>query len=134
MFKAPVLNVLPYIGLPFRLNGRTFTGIDCYGLVLLFYDLEFGIPLKDFTYFNAETMAKAFESASSTSDWVEVKEHRPGDVVVLRSGPWPCHCGIVIDGNRFLHAHDGACSSLARLDSGMWKCRITGYYRHAKRQ
>lgn len=82
-----------YIGIPYKLGGRTTAGIDCYGLVKLVYERERGIVLPDW-------------SVDETIDWDEdrgmwVEMHTPTELCIVRtrrSGNMPDHFGIVTQG------------------------------------
>lgn len=39
-----------FLGIPFKHLGRSFKGVDCYGLMLLYYKELFNIELKDWWY------------------------------------------------------------------------------------
>ena len=44
-----MINFSKYINLPYKNLGRSFDGVDCYGLIWLIYKGELGIELPDFT-------------------------------------------------------------------------------------
>lgn len=119
-----------YVGLPFKDGGRGFDGVDCYGLVCIFYANELGIELRSF--------AEAYESASQQettarlvssglSSWTETAP-TPGAVSLIRRGRALSHVGIVAPNRRMLHIEkrDGL-SVMAPITDSLSK-RIEGYF------
>lgn len=45
-----MINTRKYVGIPWKHLGRTWEGIDCYGLAQLIYKEELGITLPDYYY------------------------------------------------------------------------------------
>lgn len=128
-----------YIGLPFQPFGRDRNGVDCWGLVRLFYAEQLGIDLPDLlgTYGGVEVRdrvrnAEVMQDTASAS-WVLVPKgsERPNDVIVIKYGGFPVHVGIVLKDSQFIHAEEGVGSILQRYDSISIKNRIHGFYRHA---
>jgi cell wall-associated NlpC family hydrolase len=128
-----------YVGLPYRAQGRTRLGCDCYGLVRLVYAEVFGVPLPSY--------AAAYDLEQGRAGWPAVADtitlglaqwhavDRPavqiGDGVVFRIAGQPMHMGIIAGTGpvRVLHIEHGINAVLEPLDSTMWNRRILGFYR-----
>lgn len=128
-----------YVGLPYADRGRDEqTGLDCWGLVRLFYLEQFGIDLPSHTerYESSEARSQTAELVAHETSraWRSVSVPRYGDVVALSTLGRPFHVGVVLDGSRFLHTlnpEQGAVIDTLRSPS--WAKRIEGYYRHTRR-
>ena len=70
--------------------------------------------------------------AAAIADWQILREPEIGCAVAIRIGPWVSHIGMVIEGNRFIHANEKTGVTVARLDDVMWVKRIVGFYRYAR--
>ena len=121
------------IGIPYRSKGRDLLGADCWGLLRLFYLNEMGVllPTYDEHYtdaFDKESTSGAIESFSQ--DWAKVDIPKYGDAIKLRLMGHPCHVGVYLGNNEFLHTQTGHDSCIDRLDGVKWKNRIEGFYRH----
>lgn len=105
-----------YLTIPYKWDGRDWTGCDCYGLIMLFFKEEFGITLHDFYRGNYEDYISGNYSMieSSHVDWEEIElyELKLGDVVILYGrGGSPSHCGVMIDDSRMMHScNEHGCS------------------------
>jgi cell wall-associated NlpC family hydrolase len=122
-------------GVPFRDKGRDFHGWDCWGLVVRAYRECFGVELPDYSHISALSSQEAGEFiAVQKKTWIEVEAHqgRPGDVIVLRHGSWPCHVGLVVKAGLMLHVDMDIDTCVEPYDSGPWKNRVIGIYRHAE--
>lgn len=125
-----------YIGLPFLPDGRTKAGLDCWGLVQLVYREQKGIELPSYSgIYTADTVEKLREIAEimemESVKWPRVDIPQDFDVVRLRfSGRLAFHVGVVV-GKDFLHITQGIQSTVERLNSPVWKQKITGFYRYA---
>jgi len=124
-----------YIGIPFKDHGRDFDGCDCWGLVRLIYQNEYGIFLP--RYDTAYTTTKDRISVSNfalreAQNWIEVSDKKEGDVILFRVLGLPLHVGLVIDKHYMIHILKGIDSSIEKFESPIWKKRILGVYRHAK--
>ncbi len=122
------------IGVPFKDQGRDFSGWDCYGPILLAYRECYGIELPDYQHISAMNSKEAGELFEAhRQSWVEVPERqeRPGDVIWLRHGSWACHVGLIVKAGLMVHCDMGVGTCVEPYTSGPWKTRVMGIFRHA---
>lgn len=135
-----------YVGLRYLAGGRDVegdvsgasgaSGVDCWGLVRLVYDREFGIKLPGHDGVNRDTTSDedlADYAAAQMEDWERVRSPEPGDMVRLRIKGNPMHVGIVTAPGDFLHVRAGNDSVVDRYRSRLWADRIDGFYRYTPR-
>lgn len=122
-----------YIGLPYAANGRDESGIDCWGLVRLFYKQEYSIELPSYT----EEYAGAYDTRILgmmdlyKNNWAQVSQPEVGSVIVFNILGEPFHVGIYIGEGKFIHARDGMDSVVDSVASPRWVKRIEGYYKYS---
>lgn len=127
-----------YIGIPYRDKGRTREdGLDCWGLVRLFYLQEFGIVLPSYTedYLSAKEakeIAQLINREKGSWSPVSLGEERFGDVVILRIIGYPTHVGVVWRPGLMLHTLEKINSVLEPYSSSLWRRRITSIIRHER--
>lgn len=128
------MNLEKYLAIPYKLNGRSFEGTDCYGLVTLWFRNELGIelidPIRDLAAFNDLKDRDTFISRIGT-DWATVKyrDIKPNDgVLICNNSTTPNHAGIVLTQNTFLQMLEGPGCHVAKIDR--WLPRIYRFYRH----
>lgn len=98
-----------YTQLPFKARGRDESGVDCWGLVALFYKREFGVILETYQGIDPTsqfTVAKLIEIGREL--WEPVDTPRTGDVVTM-----------VSRGLRSLVSHLGVIVPLSRSVTGV---------------
>lgn len=126
--------VKKYVGIPFVSNGRTMEGCDCYGLVRLVLQNEYGIALPEFS--------DNYDDANNVRETVLLfSKHRP--VILAEKLPCPqekalviitehgvaAHIGIVAGGGCILHTgYKTGCICQRETHPGI-RSRIEGYYR-----
>lgn len=127
------MNYDKYVGIPYLVNGRDYSGIDCWGLVCLYYRDELGIELPSYqeAYENpAETRVEKAISLYKNS-WNSTTTPDVGDVVLFNIYGEPRHIGIYVGNNMFLHSRDNKDSVIESLASPRWASRIEGIYKYA---
>jgi cell wall-associated NlpC family hydrolase len=116
-----------YLGLPFKDKGRDLTGLDCYGLASLIYK-EVGIEvidLNDYFQLKRQLLENYYKQ------WEKVSKPAFLDIVFFLNGRGHIeHCGIMLDGLRFIHSVKGIGVVITKL--GFWKETVEGFYRHKR--
>lgn len=83
-----------WLGVPYKLGGNDFTGIDCSGLVLSIYRDVYKIKLPRTT-----------KEQALIGTLVDTTQLRTGDLIFFNtSGKGVSHVGIYLGQNQFLHA------------------------------
>jgi probable lipoprotein NlpC len=124
-----------FIEIPFKPDGRDRNGCDCWGLVCLVYREKLGIELPEYKgVFEAQTIAQ-LKNVSRVMErekesWVRVEKPHEFDVVMIRSGAYAWHVGIVIDRRRMLHVMSGINSTVEEYTGMDWKNRIEEFRRY----
>lgn len=120
-----------YIGLPYLANGRTEAGLDCWGLVRLFYRDELGIDLPSYTtnYSGADDPAiMELMSEYKDTNWKKQTTFKVGDVCVFNIYGEPCHVGVYVGDSKFMHSRENRDVVIESLDSPKWSKRLEGCY------
>ena len=123
--------MLEFVGIPYLDRGRDRAGVDCWGLVRLFFAGR-GIALPDYLsdYGTADDrVGVAIAIGPHSTGWQRVDAPRYGDCVLFNIAGAPCHIGIVLERGRFLHSMRGRNSCVEDLDAIQWARRIEGFYR-----
>ena len=123
-----------YLDLQWKERGRSWEeGVDCWGLVLLFYEKELGFKVED----HLDAYTKVIDPQIDTrinreihSVWSKVDEPRTGDVVLGLYGKRAMHTGVYVSPNLVLHIERNNSPVFEDLDGIEWKHRLLGYYRH----
>jgi len=124
-----------FVGLPFKEKGRTFEGVDCWGLLRLFYKEIFNIVLPSYhenyqTAFDEKEISQLINNKKT--DWypVQYNDINFGDGVLLRLKGEPMHIGIVLRKNKMLHVTEKTNSVVENYSGLIWRKRIIGFFRH----
>jgi cell wall-associated NlpC family hydrolase len=124
-----------YVGIPFVELGRSRAGLDCWGLVRLVLEREFGIQgLPDYTERYTSTRDRAIAAVYAEDlprHWQQVTSPVAGDIAVFRVGGQPMHVGLVLARGWMLSVERGVDSAIERIEGSHWKGRLEGYYRYA---
>ena len=121
-----------YIGIPYRDRGRDVkTGLDCWGLCRYVskdhYHQELPKLLYEYETANdAKEMEKAFQA--SVKNFVRVDHPDSGNIVCIAIYGVPCHVGVYVGNNKFIHTLAGSNSIMESLKAKIWEKRIEGFY------
>lgn len=109
------------------LVGISHDELDCYELVVEFYKRVFKRQLNILYQIRpSHDQAKSlFEQQKS--EFINVTTPKFGDIIVIRHALLPCHIGIYLTKDLFLHTKQSTGSCIERIS--LWKNRIEGYYR-----
>lgn len=102
-------------GTPYILGGSGIGGIDCSSFTQIVFDDYFGIKLP------RNTRQQLQEGSS-----VRRNHMRPGDLVFFKTGRNLLHVGIVMEGDRFLHASVSSGVVISRLSQRYWSTKYLG--------
>jgi len=126
--------VVQYIGIPFLSGGRDKNGCDCYGLVRLVLQEQFGyqLPLLSGMYKNANDCREIRELFSEHIPLLageRIDHPEPGSVAIIRFRGVPVHVGIFVSDDTLLHVLDGINAHMLKRDSPNLRGGIEGIYR-----
>lgn len=124
-----------YIAIPYKSKGRDISGLDCYGLVRLVLDEQFGVKLPSFDdkYDNEKDIRVQEIIAQQKEGWIQLDKPEIGSVVLFKVLGHEQHVGIVISDSKFLHIREGKDSVVDSLNSTTWKKRIVGYFKYKEK-
>lgn len=120
-----------YIGIPYQENGRDENGIDCWGLVLLFYKQEFNIELPnlDSEYISSyDSHVPQLVNNYKKDNWTKTNTPKLGDICLFNILGEPTHVGIYLENSKFLHAREGHSSVIESIKKPVWNTRLEGIY------
>lgn len=128
---------MSFVGIPFVDGGRDTAGVDCWGLVRLFY-AEHGVDLASYAEISARELlavARAVLTGSATEPWqLATEPYRKLDVVVMKrlseAGRAPVHVGVMIDARRMLHVTEAVASHIVRLGDPRLPFKVLAVHRH----
>lgn len=130
-----MLNVSPYMHLPFAERGRDHAGVDCYGLHYLICHEQLNLAVPSYAERYATTKdtdeIAAIINRERLSMWQSVtpEEVQAGDLVILRIVGRPWHCGTMLSKTKFLHIEEGANVCREDITSTRWARRVEGFFR-----
>lgn len=121
-----------FIGVPFTDDEPSFNGANCYGLVALFYKVQFNIEIPKLDIKNDQSNRVFATFLKEISEhWRKIEDLEFGDVIAMaHDAKHPKivqHFGVYIGEGRVLHTLNIVNSHVAKLDS--LASIIKGYYR-----
>lgn len=128
------LQVDKYIGIPYEVNGRSLSSIDCYGLVHLIYKEELGIDLPSFVEDGIDANRTQELIAQYKEGWEQTDSPKAGDVVIFKILGVDAHIALAISSTHFIHARQGQNSAIESFDNPRWKTRFVGSYKYSPKK
>jgi cell wall-associated NlpC family hydrolase len=120
-----------YLGVPYKHQGRSMQGLDCYGLIIAIY-ADLGIKLFDIEEEYTDDWAfkgKNYFLENAYKDWEKVNKARLLDVVTFKNSKGIMnHAGVMLDDNRFINSCKAGIV-VYRLSDEVWRKRFYGFYR-----
>lgn len=121
-----------YLGVPFKHEGRSLDGLDCYGLLVMVYR-DMGIELVDMEHYDSDWSRRGsnFFIENYHLQWEQVITPRLFDVVLFKDCKGLAnHLGIVLTRYRFIHSLIHAGTAVNNLNDRNWMPRVQGFYRY----
>lgn len=103
-----------FIGIPWKVGGRDFNGVDCGGLCMLAAEHLFGVTIPDLWSYDVNYLkvtGQVLQDLPSLATRVEAPED--SDVVALQLSTGYVHYGLCVAG-RMLHISEDTKSRLSR--------------------
>lgn len=129
--QALVDSARALLGVPFRHEGRSPTGVDCYGLLIVVGRAN-GLDVPIETGYGLRPSGRHMrDQLRAYCDPIGLAEAQPGDILHLKWGREPQHLAIVsdVDPLRILHA-DGIIGRVVEHGlTGDWRESVRGAYR-----
>lgn len=118
--------------IPYRLNGRTEAGADCWGLACLaalwLFDLRLPEFPEDFLREDDGRLRETFRDAVARGDWQMLAGPVAGAVVVFTVFGEPWHCGLMLDHRHFIHSLSSHGAAVGDLQAVGFRNRVDGFY------
>lgn len=122
-----------YLGIPFKHQGRTLDGLDCWGLIKLVYaDLGFNLwdPVQDYGEHWYSSNNHFIENYHR--EWIQVQESSFLDGILFHDGFGRInHAGLYLSGGKFIHCCKAGVV-IGKLSDPVWKAKFAGFYRFRK--
>lgn len=120
------------IGTPFRHRGRTATGLDCIGLLVVALHAAGRVPVDRRTYGRQPDRDRLRETVREHFG-PPVSDMRPGDIVLMRWSDRPQHVAIVGDyahgGLSLIHSDNAFGAVTEHRYAAPWAARVLEIYR-----
>lgn len=132
--RVVACDITKYLGIPYKHKGDDKAGVNCYGLIRLFYKQEFNIDLFDYRYDeNWDKKGFNYIQEKYRSQWQKIDKPESYCAIGFRLPGHKIehHLGIILpDLNNFLHSPLNQSSRIESLTHPTWGKAVTGYYRH----
>lgn len=128
----PEIDIAKYLGIPYLHGGRDRNGLDCYGLVLMFYAQNHGVDLPDYTYVqNWDAKGFNYIEEEHWKRFERIDRPEKYGVVTFRGfgSEIEKHIGIMIDDISFMHVpvNGGVC--VEKRTHRVWSRQLGSFYR-----
>lgn len=119
-----------FLGIPFLHGGRDRSGLDCLGLIHLFYrEFDIRVPEGDGQPYSEEWAQedpdRYLRGIMTLGSECPIDDLRPLDLVYFRVGRTIAHAGVMVSGTHFIHVLKGLGVAITPLAS-RWRRRLAG--------
>jgi len=126
------------IGIPYKERGRDKSGLDCFGLVVLFYKEILGIDLPDYTGYSGKwykegrrVLTDKLNEFKKLWSSVELDKILPNDIISFRLGASIAnHCAVYLGDGRMIHCYEDTPVVIEKLFRPYWTNRIMSIMRY----
>ena len=121
-----------WLGVPWRHQGRSRTGVDCAGLVV---QVARALELADYdtTAYSRRPQGQGFVAHfQAQMDGLAIPQAQAGDVLIFADQAYPCHCGFLTewrDRPHLLHAHATRRQVIEEPYTGEWPAKVKFAFR-----
>ena len=121
-----------FIGLKYEKLGRTFKGVDCWGLCVLFFKEIYGINIPNFIEEEVLTEKDIYKTVENKkSMFVELNVPEKDCFVLIKIRGLGTHIGLMLNEEDMLHIQNNKHTScIEKVFSDKWKHRILGFYKY----
>ena len=111
-------NIDEWYGTPYKIGGKSKSGIDCSSFTNIMYYKVYNISLNN-------------NAAAQYQQCVEIKydDLKEGDLVFFKSGRHISHVGIYISNNKFVHASTSEGVKISSLNENYWYNKLYAFGR-----
>jgi cell wall-associated NlpC family hydrolase len=134
------LSYKKYIGIPFKSGGRDFSGIDCYGLIVLIYKEEKDISLWDCSNYTVDDCSKdnlMLSNYHRNWDALDEKDLQELDILLFTTNPdlpdIPTHIALYIGENKMIHCIQEVSTYICKFKGGPMERFFHSAYRYKGR-
>jgi cell wall-associated NlpC family hydrolase len=130
-----IIDINKYRGIPYVDKGRSFAGVNCWGLLYLFLKTEYNIeiPLYDADYKNSDRVSysKMVAQQEHFKGWELINKPEIGAAALFKIGPM-FHVGICValKGKNTLSIMRNEFVELIDPKSILWKNRFKGWWKY----
>jgi len=127
------MNFGKFIGIPYKHQGYSFSGCDCWGLLRLIYKECRDIELPTFTEYLQQWYKQGENHIQDNIQNVRCAKVDPPyklyDGILFYRKTIVTHIGMYIGNNKFIHVLEKSDSRVDKIE-GYWKDRLYGSWRY----
>jgi len=127
-----MINLRKYIGIPYGKGACGWEGSNCWGLVCIFYEAEYGIllpRLEEEENKGPATISRLIREQAE-KQWEPTSCPEFGDVIVFNIVGDPRHIAIYLNPVEMLHVEKGKDACIEQYTDLNWENIFEGFYKY----